>query len=320
MIWDGATIQAEALEGGISGVDRTVQHMADRIRSNTTDPKVRAAAIQALRGSPEYDARAQAAAVYRFVRNRIRYQRDPQGTEWIQSAPRTLEIGAGDCDCQALLAGSLLAAGGVKGATRLSVVAVAPSRQPSHIFLEWQDPKTGRWWPMDSSWRGAGASFGWQPRFTRKFVYALPEGRRSGVIMASGSTGGQVGQGLGGFAEFFTGLTNVISPLVKPAAEIFTSIQATKTAKALQPPVPSVQPAQPLYRQPMSPYAIPAQIPQQIPAQAPGRIPTITEQSAIWWGEQPAPGGKPPAPAKAGGISPLALLAGGALLLMVLKK
>lgn len=321
MIWDGIRVGRATMEPGLAGVDVTVREMARRIKRNTRDPLVRRAAIDALRGTPEYSALPQAKAVYGWVRDQIRYQRDPKGLEWIQSAPRTLEIGAGDCDCQAILVGSLLGAGGVQGETRLSVVAVEPSRKPGHIFLEWRDPKSGQWHALDSSWRGAGARFGWQPRWSRKIVYALPEGSRIGEIMASGSSGGQVASGLGGFGEFFSSISTVLTPLAKTAGEIYSAREQRKTAQILQRGPVQIPQLPDIFKQAIPPQTAPGQrpVPPSVIRQPQARIPMVTEQGAIWWGETPGPKPAPkPAPAKT--AIPAGLIVGGLALLLFMGR
>jgi len=47
-------------------------------------------------------------ALHRFVRDQIRYVRDPDGYELVQSPEKTLEYAQGDCDDQATLLAALL--------------------------------------------------------------------------------------------------------------------------------------------------------------------------------------------------------------------
>ena len=61
----------------------------------------------------------QAAAIHRYVTENITYVPDPRGSNnnYVASPEETLETGAGDCDCQAVLTASLLGAIGAE--TRL---------------------------------------------------------------------------------------------------------------------------------------------------------------------------------------------------------
>lgn len=65
----------------------------------------------------------QAAAVHDYVDRTISYVPDPRSRNYIAPPEETLETGAGDCDCQAVLVASLLEA---IGATTRLVVTEAP--------------------------------------------------------------------------------------------------------------------------------------------------------------------------------------------------
>lgn len=75
-------------------------------------PEVRrtAFAILSAAGVRGHDFVGELAALYRFVANAVRFQRDPRGVESLQSPRYTLEHRTGDCDDKAtLLAGLALA-------------------------------------------------------------------------------------------------------------------------------------------------------------------------------------------------------------------
>lgn len=63
-----------------------------------------------------------------FVRDRIRYRRDPVDVELVQDAQRTIETGAGDCDDKVVALCSLLCVAGY--VTRF--VSARQVRQPGH--------------------------------------------------------------------------------------------------------------------------------------------------------------------------------------------
>lgn len=60
------------------------------------------------------DYRARADALFRFVRDGVRYQRDPARREQIADAEVTLERGYGDCDDKAILFAALAGAVGLE--------------------------------------------------------------------------------------------------------------------------------------------------------------------------------------------------------------
>lgn len=52
----------------------------------------------------------EAEAVRQWVKSNITYRLDPDGHQWLQDPLETLRVCSGNCDCQATLAGALLAA------------------------------------------------------------------------------------------------------------------------------------------------------------------------------------------------------------------
>lgn len=62
----------------------------------------------------------QAAAIHHHVNETINYVPDPRSRNYIAPPEETLETGAGDCDCQAVLVASLLEA--IGATTRLATV------------------------------------------------------------------------------------------------------------------------------------------------------------------------------------------------------
>jgi len=69
---------------------------------------IRMLTLSLVRGLPPKDWRGEVNRIHEFVRDEIRYVRDIKGVETLQSAPKTLEIGQGDCDDKATLAASML--------------------------------------------------------------------------------------------------------------------------------------------------------------------------------------------------------------------
>ena len=67
----------------------------------------------------------------KWVSDKIQFWPDPEGTETVQSAERTLQLGYGDCDCMAILLAALLMSVGIR--VRFRVVGVG---RPQHVFVE----------------------------------------------------------------------------------------------------------------------------------------------------------------------------------------
>lgn len=66
-----------------------------------------------------------------WVGKNIQFWPDPEGTEMLQRAIRTIEFGYGDCDDMSILLGALLMAVGIP--VRFRVVGF---KRPSHIYVE----------------------------------------------------------------------------------------------------------------------------------------------------------------------------------------
>lgn len=141
------------------------------IREGTLNPKSRLHAMAAVRDVPWKDRRAEAEAIFRYIRRHFRFTYDPEGAELLQDLDAILEHRHADCDDLTILSGSLLRAVGIP--VRVVIVASDP-RAPdafSHIYLQ-AEVRPGRWVGFDPS--VVDATVGWEPpRFTRKEVLEI---------------------------------------------------------------------------------------------------------------------------------------------------
>ena len=78
--------------------------------------------------------------VHAWVQNTVEFQREP--FEAFQHGPHTAKLGAGDCDCQVILAGGVAKAGGLG-------VRVVPfwmgADDPRHVCCQFQHEEGGAW-------------------------------------------------------------------------------------------------------------------------------------------------------------------------------
>ena len=86
-----------------------------------------------VRPLPQDDTAAVADAVYKYIRERVRYTPDINGVETIQAPLVTLQLGIGDCDDMALLAATLLEAAGCN--TSWWLLGYASADVPEHIAV-----------------------------------------------------------------------------------------------------------------------------------------------------------------------------------------
>lgn len=163
-------------DGGLDAVRKTLRDMVAIVRKYRTDVTSVTLARQILVSQGIRDARREKPACIRFlhcwVRDSIIYMPDPQEVEMLQTPPRTIEVGTGDCDDKAILLATLLATIGF--ATRFKAVGgvgaewsgdendeggEADTVPYTHVFSE---VRLGtRWLPCDTI--VANSTPGWEP-------------------------------------------------------------------------------------------------------------------------------------------------------------
>lgn len=123
-------------------IEQRIATIQDLIHKSVQDPEMRKVALAVTRQCPERDQKCEAKAIYQFVKARIRYSGDVgpiqhpdgsvEGIDLYQSARRSLEFGAGDCDDQAILNSTLLSLNGIE--PKLRVVRQHKAPDWEHIY------------------------------------------------------------------------------------------------------------------------------------------------------------------------------------------
>jgi transglutaminase-like putative cysteine protease len=149
-----ATLQAAP--SGPSGNFHTLRLMRVLIKAGKVDPMVMRAAHSIIYTQPERDEIGEAAALYDYVRDHIRYVKDVHGVETLCAPAMTLQRMIGDCDDQTMLLCALAEAAGYP--TRL-VMGAYSSDAFEHVFCEIH--AAGQWYACDPTERAA--HFGWSP-------------------------------------------------------------------------------------------------------------------------------------------------------------
>jgi transglutaminase-like putative cysteine protease len=110
--------------------------MRDLARRGAADPYVRDQALSIVQsaGVKAHDFAGELRAMFEFVRDRVRFTRDPVDVETLQVPRRTLEVRAGDCDDKATLLVALLRAIGNPADLRYRVIGTS-STQFSHVYV-----------------------------------------------------------------------------------------------------------------------------------------------------------------------------------------
>ena len=123
------------------------------------DQKVRECALRLVADLPERRWGQQVARLHGYVRDAIRYVRDPVDLELVATPAKTLEYGQGDCDDKCTLLAALLESIGHPA----KFVALGFAGQPfSHVIVE---TRLGpRWLPLETIHvNGEAKPSGWSP-------------------------------------------------------------------------------------------------------------------------------------------------------------
>lgn len=151
----------------------------DQVFKSVNDGRMKKIAAEVVRHCPERDGTCEAKAVFDAVKKRVRYAGDvapikhgrngmTEGIDYYQTAWRTWDIGAGDCDDQAILTSTLLSLNGIQ--PRLRVTAASRHDDWSHIYVVAGLPKLhpSKWVALDPTLPGLG-----------RFGVEAPYGRRA---------------------------------------------------------------------------------------------------------------------------------------------
>ena len=145
--------QLALIDSGPQGVLQTLRRMRDIVRKYKIALPVRITAMKIVRSLPQKAWSAEARALFRFVRDEIRFVRDVRGVETLQTPDKTLELRAGDCDDKSMLLAAMLES--IGHPTRF----VAVGFQPNHFEHVYVETKIGNDWialdptePVDMGW------------------------------------------------------------------------------------------------------------------------------------------------------------------------
>jgi len=149
---DDSEYDISAVSGESIDIDERVRMMIDQVLDSRSQKKIYQILGTIVKKLPARDWNAEVSAIFYWVRENIRYTRDPLGVELFRTPRAAIADGIGDCDDMAIMLAALLRAAGyrcrfrVVGTTEGSyehvyVVAGIPPCEPS------EEPE--RWLPLD---------------------------------------------------------------------------------------------------------------------------------------------------------------------------
>jgi hypothetical protein len=196
-------VTAEPLATGDAGIEQTIRAMSKQAQGSegAQNPYVRMLALDISRGLGARDYFGQIEAIYEWVKQNIEFR--GEFSETVQSPLVSLQMGAGDCDCQVTLLAALLLAQGIP-VRPVTVAGDAGDPETfTHVYLEAYDRSAEQWIPLDTT--VPSASPGWAPKNVfRKQAWA-----------ALGQLGGLAG--LGDDATTTSLINSVLSPIAQGA-------------------------------------------------------------------------------------------------------
>jgi transglutaminase-like putative cysteine protease len=152
------TTSRKVTKRSVSSAEDRVFYVRKMIRIYKTDPDVRrlTAAILSRRCGrswciKEKDWANEVRAIFKFVRDQVRYTRDPDGVDTYQSPLVALESGAADCDCYVILLGSMLQSVGYPIQCRIIQLNGASTYGHIYLLVGMPPTKPTGWVPLDTS-------------------------------------------------------------------------------------------------------------------------------------------------------------------------
>jgi len=146
-------------QGGDGFTEYTVEQMQRLVGDAQHDPAIVKAARTVVAPCRSKDYYCEAERIFHWVKDNIRYTRDPHNAEWVQAPDVTLREGHADCDCGAVLLASLFSSIGLASGFEAIRAERNHPDEYSHIYAI---VKTPRGWRA-ADWTVPESHFGWSP-------------------------------------------------------------------------------------------------------------------------------------------------------------
>ena len=142
----------EYIDDGVAGIRQTLQKMTKLIRAGKKSMAVREKALRLTAHLQPKDYYGEVCALHAFVRDEIKYMKDPVD---VQTPEASMRLKVGDCDDKAVLLCALLES--IGHPTRLVAVGFDPGIF-EHVYL---DTLVGKQWLSCETTEPV--SVGWEP-------------------------------------------------------------------------------------------------------------------------------------------------------------
>ena len=159
------TATLSALPSGVAGVKATLKVMKRLALDGKKEMPVRMKALELVSHLQQKNFLGEIKALHRFVRDEIRYVRDIDGVETLQTPVKTLEFAQGDCDDKATLLAALLLS--IGHSARFMAIGKTPGKL-SHVYVETLYG-LHRWVPLETT---EPVEVGWSPSGVRTRLIA----------------------------------------------------------------------------------------------------------------------------------------------------
>lgn len=146
------------LPAGIAGTRATLAYMSQFVQAGKRSPFVRQIALQLTGHLQQKDFLSEVKALHAYVRDQIRYVRDVSDVETLQTADRTIQNRAGDCDDKSILLASLLET--LSHPTRFVAVGFSRPGQCEHVYIQTRAGGSGPWISAETT---EPVPLGWNP-------------------------------------------------------------------------------------------------------------------------------------------------------------
>lgn len=135
------------LPPGESGTATTLKLMRRFVHQYKKDSVVRDTALSLTSRLRQKDWVGEVNALFLWARDHIRYVRDVNGVETLQTPVVTMDVGAGDCDDKSTLLAALLES--IGHPTRFVAAGYQAPKRYSHVYVETR--LGSRWVPLDAT-------------------------------------------------------------------------------------------------------------------------------------------------------------------------